>query len=140
MDQALSKDISDKFLHAFGKDLTPFRAGGNRFPLYVGDKPVIPLGKDELSKEFVDALLGSNVLLETQGDGMRSFAAVMLHALVERTHSVQFLDEPEAFLHPPQARLLGRYIAEGRAGRSSQLFIATHNTDVLEGLIEGGSD
>ena len=83
MDQALSQNISDKFKHAFGKDLTPFRAGGSSFPLYVGDKPVIPHGKDELSKEFVDALLGSNVLLQTQGDGMRSFAAVMLHALAD---------------------------------------------------------
>ena len=140
MDQALSDDISDKFRHPFGKDLIPFRAGGNKFPLYVGDKPVIPCGKDELSKEFIDALLKSSILLERQGDGMRSFAAVMLHALAERTHSIKFLDEPEAFLHPPQARLLGRYIAERKGATSSQLFIATHSTDVLEGLIEGGSD
>ena len=139
MDKTLSEDISDKFKHAFGKDLTPFRAGGNRFPLYVGDKPVIPPGKDELDKEFIDLLLGSNELLETQGDGMRSFAAVMLHVLAARTHSIQLLDEPEAFLHPPQARLLGRYIAESKTGKS-QLFIATHSTDVLEGLIEGGSE
>ena len=89
--------------------------------------------------EFIEALLCSNVLLEAQGDGMRSFAAVTLHILAARTHSVQFLDEPEAFLHPPQARLLGRYIAESRTG-TSQLFIATHSVDVLEGLIEGGSD
>ena len=139
MDPALSKDISDKFKHAFGKDLTPFRAGGNKFPLYVGDKPVMPPGKDELTKEFVDALLHSNVSLEAQGDGMRSFAAVTLHVLAARNHSIQFLDEPEAFLHPPQARLLGRYIAERKA-RTSQLFIATHSTDTLEGLIEGGSE
>ncbi|MDE0658251.1 MAG: AAA family ATPase [Gammaproteobacteria bacterium] len=139
MDEALAKDISDKFKHAFGKDLTPFRAGGGRFPLYVGDKPVLALGKDELTKEFVDALLRSNVPLESQGDGMRSFAAVALHVLAARTHSIQFLDEPEAFLHPPQVRLLGRYIAESKTG-SSQLFISTHSTDVLEGLIEGGSD
>ena len=70
---------------------------------------------------------------------MRSFAAVTLHVLAARTHSIQFLDEPEAFLHPPQARLLGRYIAESKTG-TSQLFIATHSTDVLEGLIEGGSE
>ena len=139
MDQTLTNDISDKFKHAFGKDLTPFRAGGNKFPLYVGDKPVKPPGKDELSKEYVEALQCSNVLLEAQGDGMRSFAAVTLNILAARTHSVQFLDEPEAFLHPPQARLLGRYIAESRTG-TSQLFIATHSVDVLEGLIEGGSD
>ena len=50
MDQSLSKNISDKFKHAFGKDLTPFRGGGNKFPLYVGNKPITPHGKDELSK------------------------------------------------------------------------------------------
>lgn len=139
MDPELSKDISGKFQHAFGKDLTPFRAGGSNFPLYVGKKPPIPAGKDELSKEFVEALQATNVTLESQGDGMRSFAAVTLHVLAARTHSIQFLDEPEAFLHPPQARLLGRYIAENRPG-NSQLFISTHSTDVLDGLIEGGSD
>jgi energy-coupling factor transporter ATP-binding protein EcfA2 len=139
MNPELAKEISDKFRHAFGKDLTPFRAGGSNFPLYVGNKPAVPSGKDELSREFVDALQTSNVMLEKQGDGMRSFAAVILHVLAARTHSIQFLDEPEAFLHPPQARLLGRYIAENRPGKS-QLFISTHSTDVLDGLVEGGSD
>ena len=139
MNPELGKEISDKFLHAFGKDLTPFRAGGSNFPLYVGKKPEVPAGKDELCREFVEALQASNVALEQQGDGMRSFAAVVLHVLAARTHSIQFLDEPEAFLHPPQARLLGRYIAENRPG-NSQLFISTHSTDVLDGLVEGGSD
>ncbi len=140
MDQSLSDDISGKFKHVFGKDLTPFRAGGNEFPLYVGEKPILPPGKDELSKEFVRKLLTSNDLLHEQGDGMRSFAAVVLHILAARTHSIQLLDEPEAFLHPPQARLIGRYIAENNNLGFSQLFLATHSTDVLEGLIEGGSD
>lgn len=139
MDPALAADISGKFQHAFGKDLTPFRAGGSSFPLYVGERPSVPVGKDELSKEFVEMLQSTNVTLETQGDGMRSFAAVTLHVLAANTHSIQFLDEPEAFLHPPQARLLGRYIAENRPG-TTQLFISTHSTDVLDGLIEGGSD
>jgi len=139
MDPDLSKDISDKFRHGFGADLTPFRAGGSNFPLYVGEKPARPPDKDELSKEFIDALLRTNVMLERQGDGMRSFAAVILHVLAAQTHSIQFLDEPEAFLHPPQARLLGRYIADNRP-RGSQLFIATHSTDVLDGLLESGSD
>jgi len=139
MDPDLSKDISDKFRHGFGADLTPFRAGGSNFPLYVGEKPARPPDKDELSKEFIDTLLRTNVMLEKQGDGMRSFAAVILHVLAAQTHSIQFLDEPEAFLHPPQARLLGRYIADNRP-RGSQLFIATHSTDVLDGLLESGSD
>ncbi|MHB1322191.1 MAG: ATP-dependent nuclease [Acidithiobacillus ferrivorans] len=139
MDEDLSKDVCDKFRQAFGKDLTPFRAGGSNFPLYVGQKPAVPHGKDELSKEFVVGLQNSNVALQEQGDGMRSFASVMLHVLTARTHSIQFIDEPEAFLHPPQARLLGRYIAENTA-KISQLFISTHSTDILDGLLEGGAD
>ncbi len=139
MDPELASGISGKFRHAFGKDLTPFRAGGSSFPLYVGEKPSVPAGKDELSKEFVVSLQSTNVTLESQGDGMRSFAAVILHVLAETTHSIQFLDEPEAFLHPPQARLLGRYLAQNKPA-NTQLFIATHSIDVLDGLIEGGVD
>lgn len=139
MDETLAADISAKFKHAFGQDLTAFRAGGTSFPLYVGSKPQTKAGKDELSREFVEELQRTNVQLESQGDGMRSFAAVVLHVLAAKTHSIQFLDEPEAFLHPPQARLLGRYIAESRRDQS-QLFIATHSTDVLDGLIEGGAN
>lgn len=139
MDEDLAFDISQKFKRAFGEDLTVFRAGGSYFPLYVGPKPPVPAGKDELSREFVEELQRTNVPLEQQGDGMRSFAAVLLNVLVSKTHSIQFLDEPEAFLHPPQARLLGRYIAESRREKS-QLFIATHSADILDGLIEGGLD
>ncbi len=137
MDEELAQHISDKFKYAFGEDLIPFRAGGNQFPLYVGQKPMCE--KDELSKEFVVALKESSVPLANQGDGMRSFASVILHVLAAPSHSIQFLDEPEAFLHPPQARLLARDLAESKVG-NVQLFIATHSTDVLEGLIEGGSD
>jgi energy-coupling factor transporter ATP-binding protein EcfA2 len=139
MDENLAADISAKFQHAFGKDLTVFRAGGSEFPLYVGPRPTPPAGKDELSREFVEELQQTNVLLDKQGDGMRSFAAVILHVLAAKTHSIQFLDEPEAFLHPPQARLLGKYIAENRPSKT-QLFIATHSVDVLDGLIEGNPD
>ena len=139
MDDVLATDISTKFRHAFGKDLTVFRAGGGAFPLYVGNKPVLTGSKNELSREFIDSLLSTNVLLASQGDGMRSFASVILHALAATTHSIQFLDEPEAFLHPPQARLLGKYLAES-ARENTQLFVSTHSTDILDGLIEAGTN
>ena len=139
MDETLAAEVSEKFRHAFGEDLTPFRAGGNFFPLYVGKKPELKPGEDELSRGFVEKLLRDNVQLGSQGDGMRCFAAVILHVLVAKTQSILLLDEPEAFLHPPQARLLGKYLAE-RRDEKSQLFIATHSIDILDGLMEGSSD
>ena len=65
---------------------------------------------------------------------MRSFASVILHLLAPITPSILLLDEPEAFLHPPQARLLGEIIAKEKSHRA-QLFVATHSSDVLQGLM-----
>ncbi len=136
MDNGLAKSISELFRRAFGRDLIVLRAGGSSFPLYVGDKPALTAGEDELGPRFVEELFSSAKPLQEQGDGMRSFATVLLHVLASENHSVQFLDEPEAFLHPPQARLLGEFIAKERRSKS-QLFIATHSTDILDGLMAG---
>ena len=65
---------------------------------------------------------------------MRSFASVILRLLAPTTPSVLLLDEPEAFLHPPQAKLLGEIIAQNKP-TEAQLFVATHSPDVLHGLI-----
>jgi AAA15 family ATPase/GTPase len=48
--------------------------------------------------------------LQAQGDRMRSFIGLML-VVSAGQYQVLLIDEPEAFLHPPQARLLGRRIA-----------------------------
>lgn len=138
MDPSLAASISKHFENAFGEELIVFRAGGASFPLYVGKRPNIRPNEDELSKAYVESLLENAVPLQEQGDGMRSFVTILLHVLVSDNHSIQFLDEPEAFLHPPQARLLGEYIATKRRGKS-QLFISTHSTDILDGLIAGGT-
>lgn len=136
LDPNLGETISTLFRRAFGKDLIPFRAGGGQFPILVGKKPQLVDDEDELCKSFVEKLLATASPLQTQGDGMRSFATVLLYVLAADNHSIQFLDEPEAFLHPPQARLLGEFIAKNRRAKS-QLFIATHSTDILDGLIAG---
>ena len=134
LDPKLASEVSDLFKRAFGKDLIVLRAGGSSFPLYVGTKPELRLGQDELSKEFVEALLKQAVPLHEQGDGMRSFVTVMMNILVSDHHSAQFLDEPEAFLHPPQARLLGEFIGKHRRS-NSQLFVSTHSAEILYGLL-----
>ena len=68
---------------------------------------------------------------------MRGFAGVILATSVGR-ETIVLIDEPEAFLHPPQARLLGSALVENRAvGR--QLFVATHSSDLLRGILDSDS-
>ena len=138
-DDDLEYRISDYFRQAFGEDLIIYRLGGNAFPLLVGER-LVPLdGEDRISVSYCERLLDSTVPLMEQGDGMRSFASVILHLLAPITPSILILDEPEAFLHPPQARLLGELIAKERSSRA-QLFMATHSPDVLNGLLNVAPD
>jgi hypothetical protein len=131
--------MSDYFRQAFGKDLIVFHAGGSSWSLLVGDRPEIQTGEDRVSVTYNNRLRAATVPLQQQGDGMRSFATVILHMLTPDTPSLLLLDEPEAFLHPPQARLLGEFIAKERP-RHAQLFMATHSPDVLQGLLNVAPD
>lgn len=74
--------------------------------------------------------------LQDQGDGIRSAVAV-LASLIVNDHSLFLIDEPESFLHPPQARLLGKNIVE--LSRGKQCFISTHSIDFIKGVLEAGS-
>ena len=130
----LERKISRYFSKAFGEELIVFRLGGSEQPLLVGTRPTLANGEHLTSASYCDRLLASTVPLTEQGDGMRSFASVVLHLLVPVTPSILLLDEPEAFLHPPQARLLGELIVTERSSRA-QVFMATHSPDVLDGLL-----
>ncbi len=103
LDDKIEDRIGGYFRRAFGKDLILYRTGGNRLPLLVGEKIKPAPGEDRVSSTYSKRLINSTLQLENQGDGMRSFASVILHLLAPTTPSVLLLDEPEAFLHPPQA-------------------------------------
>lgn len=138
-DDRLEGKISGYFSRAFGQDLILDRTSGRQFPLRVGQRIKPEVGEDRISKTYRDRLRASTVLLQDQGDGMRSFASVILYLLAPVTPSILLLDEPEAFLHPPQARLLGEIIAKEKSSRA-QLFVATHSPDVLHGLMNVAPD
>jgi hypothetical protein len=78
-------------------------------------------------------------LIETQGDGFRSFVGVALGLLLSTGRIVLF-DEPEAFLHPSHARRLGGWIAERMRGSSDQTIVATHSADILAGILAETQD
>ena len=101
-DDRLEKKLSEYFKQAFGTDLIVHRNAGEEVPLYVGIKPIPITGEDRVSDGYLRDLEKLDLLHE-QGDGMRSFVGVILNAFISN-HSILFIDEPEAFLHPPQAK------------------------------------
>ena len=134
LDRNLEETISGHFHQAFGHRLMVIRQGGNKIPLRIkrSSKASEPPPFD-YNNDF-QYLMQSTEPLSKQGDGMRSFAAVLLDLMTTETASVLLLDEPEAFLHPPQAELLGNLIASERRP-NTQLFVSTHSPDVLNGIL-----
>lgn len=136
LNDEIEAKISSIFRRAFGTDLIVHRGGGGEVPLFVGNKPEPGPGEDRVSLTYLRRLQDVAKPLQMQGDGMRSFATIALHVLANDNPSVVLIDEPEAFLHPPQARLIGELIARER-DPSCQMFIATHSADILQGLLNG---
>lgn len=130
----LETSFSNYFRQAFGKDLVVHRNAGSEVPLYVGERPIPKQGEDRVSENYIKELEKLD-LLHQQGDGMRSFVGVLLNSFISN-HNLLFIDEPEAFLHPPQAKLLGKMLSK-YLPTEKQLFLATHSEDFLKGLLEG---
>jgi len=133
----LATIISDYFHQAFHLDLVINRNEMQTVPLHVGEAPDKKAYTMEQHDEYYK-LISDLPKLQEQGDGMRSFASVLLDTFTS-DYCVTLIDEPEAFLHPPQARLLGKMLAKHNP-QNRQLFISTHSEDFLQGLLDANSD
>lgn len=135
--ESLAQKLSDYFHQAFGVDLIVNRNDMQYIPLHVGqapDKTAFTIDKQDEYYSQVRVL----PKLQEQGDGMRSFASILLDTFTSE-YSITLIDEPEAFLHPPQARILGKMLAKNNPN-NRQLFISTHSEDFLQGLLDADND
>ncbi len=119
------------FNEAFGMEVILDYSGLKDFCLRVAKSfPIIPADPREayqVTKDFNK--------IDNQGDGFRSFVGIVLSLLFSKDRIV-LLDEPEAFLHPAQARYLGKWIADNSDKLSGQIIISTHNSNFLSGLLQ----
>ena len=105
-------------------------------PIHVGEAPDAKDFSLSQQDEYYE-LVRKMPKLQDQGDGMRSFASILLNTFTS-DYSITMIDEPEAFLHPPQARIIGRILAKNSNNR--QVFISTHSEDFLQGLLDANND
>lgn len=133
----LEEELSSVIREAFGVGVVLDRLD-LQTRLRVGDvsADVPPLNRP--TKEYADQL-AQLPLLDNQGDGFRSFVGIASHVLTHQ-FTVLLIDEPEAFLHPGQARILGRWLANQATLRDMQIILATHDKDLLIGLLDAADD
>jgi energy-coupling factor transporter ATP-binding protein EcfA2 len=131
-DEGLMNRVSNLFRNAFSKDLMFDFRGGSHLPIHVGQAPKSDIVVDRVSDEYV-LKVRDNPLLDMQGDGIKSYAGILFETVASE-RDITLIDEPEAFLHPPQMRRLGETLSSEVKG---QLLVATHSSDILRGFLEG---
>jgi len=122
--------LRQAFLDTFGMDIKLDYSGMTRLMLRVAKE------FEEIPKDPRDAypIVSKYKQLDQQGDGFRSFVGVVLSLLLSEERVI-LLDEPEAFLHPAQAKRLGKWIADYSKDISGQIIVATHNANFLSGIL-----
>ncbi|WP_298556568.1 AAA family ATPase [uncultured Algibacter sp.] len=136
LNQSFEDEINAYFRLAFNLDLIIDRFSGKNTHLKVGEKPTLLENENYLSKSYNDRIKELSDLSD-QGDGMRSFVSILLE-MISKNKTSLIIDEPEAFLHPPQTRLLGKLI--GKLFSERQMFISTHSSDLIKGLLESKNE
>lgn len=133
----LRDNISEIAKKVFHQPLTLDQLGAN-IRLRVGSLDLEAPRVDNISNEYRKAMAELRPL-EEQGDGMRSFFGQIL-PINAATFPMVILDEPEAFLHPPQARALGLELGKLAKERGVQVIVATHDRNLLSGLLDADGD
>lgn len=129
-DSGKEEQFRDAFKETFGMDIALDYSGMKELCFRIAtDFDDLPDHPRELH-----AVIHDYPKLDDQGEGFRSFASIVLSLLFSEGRVV-LLDEPEAFLHPEQARTLGNWIAEHSESIPGQVLLATHNSNILSGIL-----
>ncbi|MFI2225444.1 ATP-dependent nuclease [Streptomyces fradiae] len=133
----LFAELCNISLEIFGQPLTLDRLS-KQMNLRIGETGIAAPKVDDISEEYWQALASLPKLMD-QGDGMKSLIGLLL-PLVTSAYPIVFIDEPEAFLHPPQAMALGRVLGEQARSKQTQIVLATHDRNLLSGLLQSEAD
>lgn len=77
--------------------------------------------------------------VKDSSDGVQAYTGIITAVLSGEYHTI-LVDEPEAFLHPPLARKLGKHLGTLATERGGSLVASTHSPDFLMGCIQAGED
>lgn len=135
MSPEAQRQLTSEIARTFGKSVWVDSTRGNVLCIRVSDQAELPSAEDRLQPYEMQKYR----TIEAEGDGLKSYVCICMSLLLGR-RPVQLIDEPEMCLHPPQAHALGRFIGKHAISKDQAVFVATHSSHVLRGIIETTSD
>ena len=127
--------ISESFHKIFGRHLMLDRGAGAVVNLHVGTAPNPSKYGGEYSDRYSTEVRKSPDI-SNEGDGLKAAAGLLLNIL-SLPKCVYLIDEPDVYLHPPQAYAAAKELVNISADK--QLLMATHNAHFVRGLLDSNS-
>lgn len=97
-----------------------------------------PLADEQSLNSAAREYYKNSIHIKDASDGVQAFTGIVTAVRSGEYHTI-LIDEPEAFLHPPLARKLGKSLAALAAERGGSLMASTHSSDFLMGCVQASS-
>jgi ABC-type cobalamin/Fe3+-siderophores transport system ATPase subunit len=98
-----------------------------------------PLADEQSLNEKARNYHKEAIHIKDASDGVQAFTGIVTAVMSGEFHTI-LVDEPEAFLHPPLARKLGKHLGSLAAERGGCLLASTHSPDFLMGCVQATKD
>jgi hypothetical protein len=129
--------IRDITADALGLYFTIDPTGLTHFRIRMAERAPLDDAEEQGLDERARAYQGRAHDIAELSDGVRAFTGLTA-AVMSADYRVMLVDEPEAFLHPPLTRKLGRRLTELAGERGANVLAATHSPDFVLGCIQSG--
>ena len=133
-DEEARRKIREFIFDAFGRYFVvdPTNAGHGRIRL----SDTAPISDEQSLNDAARKFHSAATYIKEASDGVQAYVGIVM-AILSGEFKTILVDEPEAFLHPPLARKLGKQMATLMAERKGSLFASTHSADFLIGCVQG---
>ena len=135
-DDSARLEVRSLIKDAFGLEfvIDPTNLGKLRIRLSRESPPADEQSLNVTAREYYK----NAIHIKDASDGVQAFTGIVTAIRSGEYHTI-LIDEPEAFLHPPLARKLGKSLAALVAERGGSLMASTHSSDFLMGCVQASS-
>ena len=122
---------------AFGMYFVIDRTDGKHFRIRMAERAPMDLSEEQGQDERALAFHGRAHDIAELSDGVRAFTGLTA-AVMSADYRIMLVDEPEAFLHPPLTRKLGKRLTQLAHERGANVLASTHSPEFLMGCVQSG--
>jgi hypothetical protein len=122
---------------AFGLYFAIDRTDGEVFRIRMSERAPFDAAEEQGDDERALVFHGRATDIAELSDGVRAFTGLTA-AVMSADYRIMLVDEPEAFLHPPLTRKLGKRLTQLAADRGANVLASTHSPEFLMGCVQSG--